>query len=508
MLSIKEYKRVNIILQRNGIDTVLIKSIFSFPYYSDNLDVLVRRNDIKKAKNILREEGYIELKNVEEPEKFLFRKFNGGKTVLPIHIHTVVGWGVPFLDNDFVWRDLRCSMDCPECYIPSKEASFLITIAHEFYEDKFIKRESIDGLKKLIKEGINWDDIIKQSKTRGWSDGFYLIMALLSDFWKRFGKSVEIPSEILQEKWGLIAQKKIKSITRKMTEKGIKIPFFYSKWLYYKKVLQDKRKPLHTKIFNVLTTLLWTIELKVKQYFKYNSQPGFLIAISGIDGSGKTTQAEMFINALKECEIRTKYIWMRYGSSSFVNKLIKFGKLIMRKKERAKPDSKIEERKAYLGSQIGKVLWEITTVIELYFYSLKIRWFLFWGYFVVSDRYILDAISEMAFYIKEVNNYAKILSFVFPRPHISFYLSLSLNDFLNRNSDEKELLQNPENAEKLISLYNFWSKKLKVKDINGTEDKSKINNKILIETLQGHYSNFWTLYRWLLFSTSNRLNRV
>jgi len=507
MLSIKEYKRINAIFKRNGIDTILIKSIFAFPYKSSNLDVLVKRENIKKVKNILKKEGYIELKNVEEPEKFLFRKFNGGKSVLPVHIHTVVGWGVPFLDNEFVWKNLRPAADCKQCYIPSKETSFLITIAHEFYEDKFIKRESIEELKRLIEEGMNWNIILGQTKTRGWSDGFYLIITLISNFWEKFGEAPEMPLEIMHKNYGFITQKKIKSITTIMTEKGIKIPFFYSKWLYYRKICRDKRKPLYTRIFNVYTTLMWAIELKIYQYLKYSSQPSFLLTISGIDGSGKTTQAEMFINALKECGIRTKYIWMRYGSSNYINKLIKIGKFIMRRKENINTISKIEERKKYLESRISKVLWEITTVIELYFYSLKIRWYLFWGYFVVCDRYILDAVSEMAFYIGEVNSYSKLLSFIFPDSDISFYLRLSLKDFLKRNTDEKELFQNPEKAEKLISLYDFWSKKLKIRQVNGSLNKNKLNNGIVNKSLDKYYSNFWTLYRWFLFITPKQLNK-
>ena len=504
---VKEFKRINAIFKKNSMDTILIKSIFTFPYNSDNLDVLIRRKDIERVKNILKNEGYIELKNVEEPEKFLFRKFNGGKTILPIHIHTVVGWGVPFLDNEFTWKSLRHCIDCSECYIPSKEASFLITIAHEFYEDKFIKRESIEGLKRLIKEGINWDIIVEQAKARGWSDGFYLIISLLYNFWKKFGESAEIPSEIMHKNFGLIAKKKIDSITNMMTEEGIKIPFFYSKWFYYKKVLRDRKKPLYTRIFNVYTTLMWAIELKVNEYLGYNSQPGFLLTVSGIDGSGKTTQAEMLINALEECGIRTKYIWMRYGSSRFIGKLIKLGKFLIYKNKKINLGSKMEERKTYLKSGIGKTLWQIATAIELFCYSLKIRWYLFWGYFVVCDRYILDAISEMAFYTRETNRYAKILSLFFPKPNISFYLNLPLKKFAKRNSDEKELLQNFQKAQKFISLYNLWAKKFKINVVDGEKDKNETNNKILLKSLRRYYSHFWTIYRWILFITPKQLNK-
>ncbi len=507
MLSIKEYKRLNRVFKKNGIYTILIKSIFTFPYNSDNLDVLVRRKDIKKVKNILKDEGYIELKNVEEPEKFLFRRFNGGKTVLPIHIHTVVGWGVPFLDNEFVWKNARYAEDCLECHIPSKEASFLITIAHEFYEDKFIKRKSIEEVKRLREDGINWDIILQQARAGGWLDGFEVIITLLSNFREKSGEFVKIPSEMTQKSNGFIAQKKINLITDRMTEKGIKIPFFYSKWFYYKKIFRDRSKPLYTKIFNVLTTLLWATELKVKQYLNYSSQRGSLVTISGIDGSGKTTQAAMLLEALKECEITTKYLWMRYGSSKSINKLIKIGKFVFRKKEYSQVNSKIEERRLYLDSNAKSRLWKAITILELFICSLKFRWYLFRGYFVIADRYILDAIAEMNSYIDDINYYAKILAFIFPKADVSFHLRVAFKDLLKRNSDEKELLQSPKKTKRFMNLYDFWAKRLEVKSLNGSINRKEINNNIIIEALNEYYSNFWTLYRWFLFDTPSQLNR-
>ena len=137
-----EYKEVRKKFLDESIESILFKSTGlppSFPYSSDNLDVLIKPAYEEKARKILQKLGYIELKNVEESSKFLFRKFKAGKTISAIHLHGQIEWGVPFLDNDFIWNgNYKTATDDPIVTIPSPEAGLLVTLAHTFYEDKEI----------------------------------------------------------------------------------------------------------------------------------------------------------------------------------------------------------------------------------------------------------------------------------------------------------------------------------------------------------------------------------
>lgn len=102
-----------------------------FPYTSDNLDALIKPNYEKKTRKILQKLGYAELRNVEEAQKFLFRRFRDGESVYAIRLHTQIGWRVSFLDNEFVRNgNYRISDDDDIVATPSREVGVLVTFVH------------------------------------------------------------------------------------------------------------------------------------------------------------------------------------------------------------------------------------------------------------------------------------------------------------------------------------------------------------------------------------------
>ena len=177
-----EYKSVRKRFLDEGIENILFKSTGlppSFPYTSDNLDVLIKPSYKKKAKRILQTLGYVELKNVEEPQKFLFRKFREGESVCAIHLHTQIGWGVSFLDNDLIWNgNYRISDDDPMVTIPTPMVGLLVTLGHTFYEDKEANLLNLLRIHQLLKENINWENALTQARERGWLDGFLFSLLL------------------------------------------------------------------------------------------------------------------------------------------------------------------------------------------------------------------------------------------------------------------------------------------------------------------------------------------
>lgn len=111
-----EYREVKDALDSEGIAGAMIKSVGlapSFPYRSDNLDVLYRPENVERIRAILCNLGYFELKNVEEPHKYLFRKFHAGRSVSAIHLHAHVGWMVSFLDEEALWQRCQVSRTIP-----------------------------------------------------------------------------------------------------------------------------------------------------------------------------------------------------------------------------------------------------------------------------------------------------------------------------------------------------------------------------------------------------------
>jgi len=125
-----------------GIRAALIKSVGlapSFPYRSDNVDTLVPLEQGEAAAKVLSRLGYVELRNIEEPRKFLFKRFSGARVASAIHLHEQVGWGTGFLNEGWLWERASRAFDDRLVVHPGPEDGMLITLAHAFYEDKEVK---------------------------------------------------------------------------------------------------------------------------------------------------------------------------------------------------------------------------------------------------------------------------------------------------------------------------------------------------------------------------------
>lgn len=165
---------------KHGIEILLIKSDGSFPYESDNLDVLIKPDELGKVAKLLREAGYFELSQARELNKFLFRNVHTPE-VLPLHIHTRVEWeGTQFADSASLWRRCKVSFDS-KFLVPSPEDCILITAAHLFFEDHEVKLADLFKITSMLgNHSINWDYMIDHARKIHWDDTFCLIMLLVN----------------------------------------------------------------------------------------------------------------------------------------------------------------------------------------------------------------------------------------------------------------------------------------------------------------------------------------
>jgi hypothetical protein len=104
-----------------------------------------------------------------------------------------------------------------------------------------------------------------------------------------------------------------------------KIPFHANKVAYYRKVMRDRSRPVEHKIVDVADTLLWAVRWKLH----VRSQPALLVSFSGIDGSGKSLQAERLRTVFETCDVRVHSIWARGLSSRAVGSLMRAGKRVL-----------------------------------------------------------------------------------------------------------------------------------------------------------------------------------
>ena len=144
----------------------------SFPHLSDNVDDLVPAEHIPDARLALRDLGYVELRNLEEPRKFFFKRFEGGRQAAAHHLHEHVGWAVSFLDEPLLFRRARPAADDPELLIPHPQDAFLITTAHALYENKAFKLGDLVKVRQCLRsprDGLARDAQSWPGTRAGWT---------------------------------------------------------------------------------------------------------------------------------------------------------------------------------------------------------------------------------------------------------------------------------------------------------------------------------------------------
>ena len=290
----------------------------------------------------------------------------------------------------------------------------------------------------------------------------------------------------------------------------LKIPFWFSKVLYYKKIIRDRNTRLTQKFYDTIATLLRGAELKLKVH----SQPSMLISISGVDGSGKTLQSKLLVKALQQCDIGTKYMWIRCGCTSFGQVFIRSGKALSHllrldkgMKSLSQQNDRITLRHQYLENRFIRFFWTFIIFVELtLFYNLKVRIPLLFGKVVICDRYLLDALVEIGVSAKDKNSHdgfcGTLLRLLSPSPNISFLIDISPGVVLERKSEE--FSERDLNKQRL--LYQKLARRFDAIPVNGERPSAEVSEDIVCKVLAKYYSNFSTLVKAIFLSNPVQLN--
>ncbi|MCH7808995.1 MAG: nucleotidyltransferase family protein [Chloroflexi bacterium] len=380
-----------------GIPCVMFKSAGeypSFPYTSDNLDILVPRNRLDEARRILVGLGYVWLRNIDETQKFLFRKFRAGSSVSAIHVHTWVGWDVEF-HEEAIWDGVRQSGDDADVMVPSAEDAVLVNVSHALYENKEIRLYDLEKVRSQWRGGLHWEYVEGVARRRGWLDGLYFGLLVCAKLERAIYGYNTVPANV-RRRWhvGLkrypLQWRYWRKVRKQEFDLPFRVSFAMSKALYYKKILRDSHDAIGQRLLNLVHTLAWG----VKQKSGIRPQRGMLISISGTDGAGKTAQARALSQALTTSEAYNDVVWSRIGTTPlyrWASQTAQRTTSASRKSVSASTGAPGALRRA-LG-----FAWATANALDLALtYQWRVRLPLMMGRVVVCDRYTHDAAVEIA----------------------------------------------------------------------------------------------------------------
>jgi thymidylate kinase len=399
----REYATIRAAFAGQGFPDVLIKSAGmapSFPHLSDNVDDLVPADRIPDARIALRSLGYVELRNLEEPRKFFFKRFAGGQQVAAHHLHEHVGWAVSFLDEPLLFERARLASDDPELLIPHPQDAFLITTAHALYENKAFKLGDLVKVRQCLRSGqMDWQQMADLAGRKGWIDGLNILIAVFARLDAAVYGASLFPAPVIEQA-GQVMNKQHAAYINGLFAGDISLPmrvgFRFSKRLFYAKCWHDRQRSAGEKAYDIVRHTLNGTKLKLS----IHSQPGILVTFSGMDGSGKTLHAQALDNAFRLCDIRTSFVWSRTGSSRLTGAMFAAGRTLLHRPPSGAAttqEQRAGNRRQMLRNPLVRQVWIATVVADLLWqYTRRVRLPLLAGRVVICDRYVYDALADIA----------------------------------------------------------------------------------------------------------------
>lgn len=203
--------------------------------------------------------------------------------------------------------------------------------------------------------------------------------------------------------------------------------------------------------------------------FKKNKLPGILIAVEGIDGSGKTTQAQNLVKKLKKKGI--KAIYTKEPTDEPTGKLI---------------------RKILSGEiKVPPLSLQYLFCADRGVHQLELEKYLKKGYVVITDRYFWSAvaygISDLGGSVDYYLAAFSILSMYnqFMEPDFTFFLDVSVKEGFKRiskSSKHSEIYDKKEKIEKIKKAYEILFKKFEKEFVivDGEREVDEVEKDLLL----------------------------
>ena len=157
-------------------------------------------------------------------------------------------------------------------------------------------------------------------------------------------------------------------------------------------------------------------------------QNAMLIALSGVDGSGKSTQACALRDALAAGHVRSRIVWTRIGDTPLLH-------LLHAARTRYAQSARTITRRTFRRTGWRLVLWAIVASADYAAWLQYVRWRLWRGDVVIADRYLCDFEVELGMRLRNEPHLAalllRVLRSLAPTPQRAYLLQI--DPALSRN---------------------------------------------------------------------------
>lgn len=216
------------------------------------------------------------------------------------------------------------------------------------------------------------------------------------------------------------------------------------------------------------------------------TQQPFLICFTGIDGSGKTTQAKLLVDWLASIGVKSMYVWSRGAVRTIRSILLFIGRSALGTSAAEITNNKrsyneYQSRKSkLLENPFVRTMWSVMTYFEhLVQINLDIRRNMRDRNVVVCDRYIWDSTIDLAVLNHKAPEWLmgglnRFMRKLIPWPNLTVFLDIPPEEAMKRKND----IPSYEYIRQRVDLYRYFAECNALSAINGCEDVNEIQNRI------------------------------
>jgi thymidylate kinase len=210
---------------------------------------------------------------------------------------------------------------------------------------------------------------------------------------------------------------------------------------------------------------------------------GFLLALSGIESSGKSTQRELLVDYLRSRDVEPVCIWSRPGYSS----RLRVGKRLLRALRGRKPrerapnaPGRYPRRAANLGHPLKRWSWLTLALLDLlWLHGVRLRLARASGRTLLCDRYLLDSLVDFRVYFPddrvEERWLCRLWRALAVRPDAAFCLLVPAEESMRRTRERgRRHWETAAVLEQRLATYRALAEELDVRVLDGREAPERI----------------------------------